>query len=356
MREHSDPMDVDAVNSLSSGKGKGSSSPRNGCFRVRWSTFSTRLRCTQEHRQAIVWQRQNRASHGPRVKVKEKVKKTIENFHQIGEEGINSFVKRIIQGIFVGHHDRTRANSNITKSGIVRGKSWTKPTLSDAWEPTNLEDLFGDSWHMGIRSHTVITETRLTMKCITDEEGAGLLLPRLLVEKPPEVERRRLFVFFTDIEAHGHIGSCPRYALFVSQGEATKPRKHEFRQRVGTVTERTLTGEARMETHKDRIAETERVRQKESARIERGAGDVPMESGNGDDEQVADQHADASGGYIIENQHEEDRMRNIQVSKGGSEAASEEQPSHLIMCSFPMISRRCLPNSMERRWRDWRIS
>ena len=31
-RGHSDPMDVDAVNSLSSGKGKGSSSPRDGCF------------------------------------------------------------------------------------------------------------------------------------------------------------------------------------------------------------------------------------------------------------------------------------------------------------------------------------
>ena len=31
-RGHSDPMDVDAVNSLSSGKGKGSSSPRDGRF------------------------------------------------------------------------------------------------------------------------------------------------------------------------------------------------------------------------------------------------------------------------------------------------------------------------------------
>ena len=32
LRGHSDPMDVGAVNSLSSGKGKGSSSPRDGCF------------------------------------------------------------------------------------------------------------------------------------------------------------------------------------------------------------------------------------------------------------------------------------------------------------------------------------
>ena len=80
--------------------------------------------------------------------------------------------KMWFQGIFVGHHDRTRATSYIAKSGIVRGKSWTKPMLSDAWEPMNLEDWFGDLWHMVIRSHMVITETRLTKKFITDEERA----------------------------------------------------------------------------------------------------------------------------------------------------------------------------------------
>ena len=47
-RGHSDPMDVDAVNSLSSGKRKGSSGPLDGCFKCGWSTFSTRLQCTQE--------------------------------------------------------------------------------------------------------------------------------------------------------------------------------------------------------------------------------------------------------------------------------------------------------------------
>ena len=38
-RGHSDPMDVDAVNSLSSGKGKGSSSPRDGCFKFGGAHF-----------------------------------------------------------------------------------------------------------------------------------------------------------------------------------------------------------------------------------------------------------------------------------------------------------------------------
>ena len=56
--EHSDPMDVDAVSTLASGKGKGSSSPRDGWFKVGGSTFSMKLQCTQGHRHAIVWQRQ----------------------------------------------------------------------------------------------------------------------------------------------------------------------------------------------------------------------------------------------------------------------------------------------------------
>ena len=48
-----------------------------------------------------------------------------------------------------------------------------------------------------------------------------------------------------------------------------------------------------------------------------------------DDEQVAVRHADASGGNIVEKQHEEDRMRDIHIGKRRPEAAGEEQPDML---------------------------
>ena len=57
-----------------------------------------------------------------------------------------------------------------------------------------------------------------------------------------------------------------------------------------------------MNAYKDRIAETEREKERKRARVERGAGDVPMEPGNRADEQVAVRHADASDGDIRENQ------------------------------------------------------
>ena len=40
-----------------------------------------------------------------------------------------------------------------------------------------------------------------------------------------------------------------------------------------------------------------------------------MEAGNRDDEQMAVRHADASGGDTKENQHEENRVRDIHVGK-----------------------------------------
>ena len=96
-----------------------------------------------------------------------------------------------------------------------------------------------------------------------------------------------------------------------------------------TIIERTLTGKARVNAYKDRIAETERVEERKRARVERGAGDVPFQPRNRDDEQVAVRHADAPGGDNMENQLEEDRMRDIHIGKRGPEVAGEERPGKL---------------------------
>ena len=112
-------------------------------------------------------------------------------------------------------------------------------------------------------------------------------------------------------------------------GKATKPHNDECRERIRTIIGRTLTGKARMNAYKDRIAETERVKERKRAQVERGAGDLPVDPGNRGDEQVEVRHADASGGDIRENQHEEDRMRDVHVGKRGPKVAGEEQPDKL---------------------------
>ena len=108
-------------------------------------------------------------------------------FQKIGEEGINSTRKRRIQGIFVGHRDRTRAIPYIAKSGGVRGRSWIRQTLSDAREPMTLEDGFGDLGPMATRSHVMITETKLASRLTNDE-------PRLEIDEDGHSWRRRNWI------------------------------------------------------------------------------------------------------------------------------------------------------------------
>ena len=174
----------------------------------------------------------------------------------------------------------------------------------------------------------VAPDLKMTKRVTADKEGAAPL-PRIVVERASEVEPGRFYVLSADIEAHGHTGGCPGCAALASHGKATKPNNDERRERIRTIIEGTLTGKARMNACKDRIAETKRVNERNRARVERGAGDVPRVPEKRDDEQMAVRQADASGGDIRENQHEEDRMRDIHFGKRGSEEAGEEQPDKL---------------------------
>ena len=76
-----------------------------------------------------------------------------------------------------------------------------------------------------------------------------------------------------------------------------------------------------MNANKDRVDETERVKERKRARVERGAGDGLVEPGN--EEQISGRHAVSSGEE--EKQQEENRVRDVHIGKRGSETANEEQ-------------------------------
>ena len=136
----------------------------------------------------------------------------------------------------------------------MRGKSWTRQTVSDACDTTNWDSLCGTPCQM------VAPEVRLTKKVTTDKEGAGPALRSVIVERIPETEPRRFYVLSADIEAHGQTGGCPGCAALASYGRAIKLHNDECRERVRTIIERTLTGRARMNAYKD--TETERMKEK----------------------------------------------------------------------------------------------
>ena len=78
------------------------------------------------------------------------------------------------QRICIDHFDRTGAVLGLTKNGVVRRKSCTRQTLSDAWA-TNWEGLNGTPWQM------VAPELKLTKK-VTADKGVGQTSPRNVVE------------------------------------------------------------------------------------------------------------------------------------------------------------------------------
>ena len=75
----------------------------------------------------------------------------------------------------MGHHDRTGTVLCISKKVVMRGRSWTRQTMNDAWDATNRDGLCGTPWHM------VPPELKFTKKVIAVKEGAGLLLPNDVV-------------------------------------------------------------------------------------------------------------------------------------------------------------------------------
>ena len=99
----------------------------------------------------------------------------------------------------------------------------------------------------------LVPDLKLKKKVTDDKEGAEPPLPTIVLERAPEDEPRRFYVLSADIEAHGHTGGCPGCL-------------------ITTIIEKTLSGKARMNAYKDRIAETERVKERKRARVERGAG------------------------------------------------------------------------------------
>ena len=77
-RVHSDPMDVDAVNSLSSGKEKKRSSSPSGVVSAAEHIFNeTAMHARTQASKRLA--KANRASHGPRVRAKVRVQRTREN-------------------------------------------------------------------------------------------------------------------------------------------------------------------------------------------------------------------------------------------------------------------------------------
>ena len=355
-REHSNPLDVGAVNSFSSGKGKWSSGPRDAVHHIfietaiaskntakqssgkgnqskSWSTsepsISGKGKSKENHGKSKGLSKgtksENKGSKGAKCSCKGKTAKTgISGLENLKSETCSETQESVQMGQVyttdtswihdewspdewndgwslddwnddwscVGwHEDCEQTHDTSVSSFSLESSEWAKMNLDSGAAVNTFPSNFGPGGigdgdenglprslngrltgvHKFLCSAAEIACKRRqdfylghdggsdSQRNWSGNELAIEVQPRIVAEKPLEVERRRFYVLSADIEAHGHMGSCPGYALLTSQGKVTKPRRVEFVERVGTTVEKTLTGEARIYTCKDRAERREEL-------------------------------------------------------------------------------------------------
>ena len=132
-RGHSDPMDVDAVNSLSSGKRKRSSSPRDGCFMCGGAHFQRD--CNARKSTGKQSSGTGRASHERQ-----------ERRRQGKTKGKSKGTKSANQGAKGSHKGKT---SKTGLSGLEHSKSETSSETQESAQTCTSDPSSNDSWNGG---------------------------------------------------------------------------------------------------------------------------------------------------------------------------------------------------------------
>ena len=148
-------MDVDAVNSLSSGNGKASSSPRDGCFKCGGAHFQRGCNARKGNgKQSSSKGKQSNC--GPRVRAKEKVRRTRRNPKESPKEPkvpkAHTRVKHRYTGLSGLDNSKTDTSSETqeTEHVCITDNSWCDDGWScDEWN----DDRSSVGWHEGCETH-----------------------------------------------------------------------------------------------------------------------------------------------------------------------------------------------------------
>ena len=148
---HSDPMDVDAVNSLSSGKGKGSSSPRDGCFKCGGAHFqrdcnarkNTGKQSSGKGKQSKSWSK----SEGKGKSKENKGKSTGKSKGTKGAKGSHKG-KTSKTGLSGLENSKSEASSDTQESAQTcpTDTSWNDGWNCDEWNDGWSSDEWNDDW------------------------------------------------------------------------------------------------------------------------------------------------------------------------------------------------------------------
>ena len=161
-----------------------------------------------------------------------------------------------MDGIFVGHHERTGASLFLSERGLLRGARVQRKTADQQWDNEFLRRCRGVLWML------IGEESEVRPPPVP---AVLLPIPEAIVRTP---QQRRRYVLKQDLARYGPTPECEACTTLAAGAQrVTKPHSDECRERIDELMHR--DEDALVQLHSDRLRRSSTV-------VERRDPDVEM--------------------------------------------------------------------------------
>ena len=152
-------------------------------------------------------------------------------FRPVLPKALKGTEERMVQGVFVGHHERTGSTLLLSPEGLKRGTRIQRLPESERWNLSFIQSVKGLPWEVAPRQRS------MGVPAIGDSERE-LSAPILSgVAAPPQVRRR--CILKQDIERYGGTEECPACTrLAIGASAAGVPHSDACRERITELMQR----------------------------------------------------------------------------------------------------------------------
>ena len=130
---------------------------------------------------------------------------------------------RMLDGVFVGHHERTGASLFITPNGVARGMGIHQTTPERRYDAKFLETCKGVPW--------ALKPAQVTMD-VPVGDASSVPTEEPMVVSLPVPKTRKMYVLKSDVEKFGGTDACQGCVSVNFKGSATVPHTEECRNRM----------------------------------------------------------------------------------------------------------------------------
>ena len=166
----------------------------------------------------------------------------------IGKKNKDDFEARMLEGLYVGHHERTSGLLILTENGLIAGKTFMRVPADRRWA-THRGAEGGAGEVRGLPWDPKLDAAGTRVPTIAEGEERMVPIVAQVVVAPQQRDR---YVLKADIEKYGATDGCPGCVSLAIHGKTGVRHSQECREHVGELMERDAEGGARVHQHQAR--------------------------------------------------------------------------------------------------------